>query len=162
MDKSKKIRTQLRKKLEAAFPDLKFGLVLVCSTSGRGTKTLEDLIIKQFLANSNEELPFPFLSSDITEDWYLENKNSLNNLIEHLRIKAEQIQDIDRKKQVPHSILTWEEFVDIAKHFNIQTEDDCDMTAILLRHIGVLQHFRDLKFLKCKTLRNFVFLDYSM
>lgn len=105
-------------------------------------------------------IPFPFIHPSCSFEWYLEYKTKLYLFGEYLKSLKEEILEIsDEKEKYSKSILIWDEFIQLAKKFEIPP-NQCEKTAIFLRHIGIILHYRDalLPFKNNQSLCESIFL----
>ena len=106
----------------------------------------------------HETLPLPFLDSFISASWFEEKQESLLTVMEDLKASHEELSSLENERdKFFRSIITWSRFTAILASYSIP-ELECESVALYLRHMGVINHYRDTKD-ETLCFRDFVFLQ---
>ena len=122
-------------------------------------------MLMQIFSSGTSSLPptFPFLfnSENLPIEWLVKYESNLSRMSEHLQQRKEEIRFLPTEKsRLAASILSWSEFTELARTYNIPA-GECDTLAVHLRNLSIIHHFRDFAFPHPDSYHqasNFIFL----
>lgn len=90
---------------------------------------------------------WPFIEYFISSDWFTCNSHSLFKCAEILFCKQEEFESaIDEYDQFFPSFISWDEFIEFLSSSFSFKENDYENVALFLRHIGAINHYRDVNY----------------
>lgn len=149
-----KFSKQIKENLSTKFPNIKFTLIKICTSTSKGIKKLNEAISDRLKdeTDDDDEL-FPYVDFDCNSKWLQPIKSCLFEL-------ANRILAMKESNETP--IITFNDFCDLASECYIM-QDNHELVSIFLRHIGVIHHYRDSEIAsKLPELENLIFIDISM